>query len=316
MPVSQRSERVSRKRQKGEAPFRFQRKEVGLTWSCPKDREQPISSREHIRDVLTDKHGSNLHEIAREYHQNGEIHFHAWLKFDVVIDSEDVRLFDVSGVHPNILKGKPGPAWRKYLEKSDTQLLTNVEPCAFVQALAAPTVQQGMEILALRRPGDYLRFGESMERNLRRRIQTVPTAVEYYGPYVPAWFPDLWVPNTHSLLLWGPSGINKTQYAKWLMRHMVGDFDYVKGNYECVKRLSMRKPFIHDEVYCLEPTCKVSVSREITDVENGGEVECRSSNAYIPPGLPRIFISNLERPFRNPDRTVYGRRVYSFALNC
>ena len=54
--------------------------------------------------------------------------------------------------------------------------------------------------------------------------------------------------------------------------------------------------------------------REITDVENGGEIVCRSSNAYIRPGLPRIFISNLAFPFRNPENSVHKRRLYSFEL--
>jgi len=76
--------------------------------------------------------------------------------------------------------------------------------------------------------------------------------------------------------------------------------------------LSRRKPFIHDEINCLSDKCDHSVSREITDVEAGGEVMCRTSNFHIPPGLPRIFISNIEFPFRNPEFSVYGRRVVSW----
>lgn len=295
--------------------FRFQRKDVGLTYSCPVERSHPIESRARIVDILTDKYGPNYHEVVREFHESGENHYHAWFKFDTRIDSDNPRLFDIDGVHPNILKGKPGPGWRTYLRKADTAMLTNVEPCAYKQALEAATVEQGLDILALRRPGDYLRFGESMERNLRRRLQAIPSPIEYFGPYVPEWFPHTWNPSTHSLLIWGPPGINKTQYARWLMRHLVGDFDYIKGNYECIKRISGRKPFIHDEVNCLVERCCPTVSREITDVENGGEVVCRNSNMYIPPGLPRIFISNIAFPFRNPQDSVYNRRLVSMRLD-
>jgi len=296
------------------APFRVCRQAFGMTWSCPVDRTHPIESRERIRDFITEKYGPNLHEIAKELHKNGENHFHAWFKFDAEVDSEDSRCFDIDGSHPQILK--PGAGWRQYVKKSDKEFLTNVEPCPFTRALQASTVREGMDILALSRPGDYLRFGESMERNLRRRLETVPRSVEYYGPYISAWIPDSWNPYTHSLLLWGEPGVNKTQFSFWLMRHMVGEFEYIKKSHESVKKLSGRLPFIHDEVNCLSDRCEVGNSREITDVENGGCITCRGSNADIPPGLPRIFISNIQYPFRNPEGSVYGRRLLSWPLVC
>jgi len=293
--------------------FRVCRKQFGLTYSAPVDQEDhPIGSRERIRDYLTEKCGPNIHEICQEFHKNDKKHYHAWFKFDAEVDTTDSRYFDIDGVHPNIIK--PGAGWRAYLKKTDSELLTNLESCPFAQALSASSVAEGMDILALRRPGDYLRYGESMERNLRRRLEAVPRPVCYYGPYLPGWHPTNWNPNTHSLLLWGPPGINKTQFAQYLMEHMVGPHEYIKGSHEAVKRLSMRKPFIHDEINCLGERCEASNSREITDIESGGEVICRNSNVYIPPALPRIFISNIQYPFRNPQESVYNRRVVSLEL--
>ena len=297
----------------GKAVFRVHRRAVGLTYSAPRSLpEHPIASKERIRDVLTDKFGPNVHEVCQEFHKNDKRHYHAWFKFDSKLDTEDPRAFDIDGVHPEI--NNPGAGWRGYLKKTDSELLTNVEPCPFGQALAAATVSEGMDILALRRPGDYLRFGESMERNLRRRLEAVPAPIQYYGPYLPAWFPDFWRPDTHSLLLWGRPGVNKTQYARYLLQHFVGDHEYIKGSHEAIKRLSLRKPFIHDEISCLGDRCDPATSREITDVECGGEVICRNSNVYIPPGLPRIFVSNIAFPFRNPGEAVYGRRLVSMEL--
>lgn len=309
---NKRSERKAKTEAKGGKPFRINRKTVGLTYSCLRDQDHPIADRERIRDFVTEKFGPNIHIVCKEFHKNDKKHFHADFRFDQKLDIEDCRAFDIDGVHPNIVNG--GPAWRNYLQKTDSDVLTNMESCPFRQALAADSVQQGMEILALRRPSDYLRFGEAMERNLRRRLETVPAAIEYYGPYLPKWMPDSWNPHTHSLLLWGVSGINKTNYARWLMRHMVGEFEYIKKHHESVKLLSGRKPFIFDEVNCLHERCEPENSREITDVENGGCVTCRGSNCTIPPGLPRIFISNLQYPFRDPQQSVYGRRVVSVEL--
>jgi hypothetical protein len=305
-PGTSRSERTAKK---GEKLFRINRKTVGLTYPCPVDREHPIASRETIRDFVTEKFGANFHHVCKESHQSGDRHFHANFKFTEKLDIEDPRAFDINGCHPNICNG--GPGWVVYLSKSDPDVLTNVEPCPFRQALAASTVAEGMDILALRRPGDYLRFGQSMERNLRRRLETPRTAILYYGPYVASWFPIDWEPYRHSLLIWGPAGVNKTQFARYLLSHMVGEYDYIKGSHESAKHLSMRRPFIHDEIKCLGDKCPPENSREITDVENGGEVECRNSNVSIPPGLPRIFISNLAFPFRDPQQSVYGRRVVS-----
>jgi len=295
-----------------EVQFRANRHKFGFTWSCPVGEEHPIISRERIRDVLAERFGHNVHEIAQELHKNGKNHYHAYFKFDQKLDISDCRAFDIDGCHPEIID--PGAGWRGYIKKSDPDLLTNLESCPFAQALAASSVREGMDILALRRPGDYLRYGEAMERNLRRRVETPAPVREYMGPYISDWFPSDWNPYTHSLLLWGVVGLNKTNFAKWLMRHMVGEFEYIKKSHESVKLLSGKKPFIHDEVNCLSDKCEADNSREITDVENGGCVTCRGTNCYIPPGLPRIFISNIAFPFRDPQKSVYGRRLVSLEL--
>jgi hypothetical protein len=52
-------------------------------------------------------------------------------------------------------------------------------------------------------------------------------------------------------------------------------------------------------------------SRELTDVENGGSVNARYGNVEIPPGVPRVFVSNYEQPFLDPESSVYDRRVKS-----
>lgn len=94
------------------------------------------------------------------------------------------------------------------------------------------------------------------------------------------------------------------------MAHMFGEYEYIKKGHEMVKtHMTRTKPFIFDEVYLIgkEP----EMSKEITDVESGGSIDCRNSDTWIPPGLPRIFLSNYEFPFCNPKGAVYGRRVVS-----
>lgn len=293
----------------GEKVFRFNACKVGLTYSAPVDLpENPISGPARVVEVLTERFGPNMHTVGTELHENGKRHYHADFKFDAKLDSEDPRLFDIDGVHPNILK--PGAGWIRYCGKHG-DVLTNRETNVFAQALAAGSVREGMDIIALQDPGAYLRFGESIERNLRRRLAPAREAVLYYGPYISPLVDTDWNPHSHSLLLWGAPGLGKTQFARYYMSHLFGEYDYVKGHHEQLRKLQFDKPFIFDEVNLTKPNCDPDMSREITDVENGGSVQCRNSNVDIPPGVPRIFLSNFAFPFRNPMDSVYGRRVVS-----
>jgi len=296
-------------RAKRAAAFRFHAHKVGLTYSCPVNApDNPIVSATRIVEFMTDKFGPNVHTVGTELHESGKRHYHADIKFDAKLDSEDPRLFDIDGVHPNILK--PGAGWTGYCKKHG-DVLTNREGNVFAEALRAGSVREGMDIIALQDPGAYLRFGETIERNLRRRLAPERLVRVYLGPFLPVLVDTHWDPNTHSLLIWGPPGVGKTQFARYYMSHRFGEYDYVKKCPEQLKKLQFDKPFIFDEVNLLSAKVDAEVSREITDVENGGSVDCRNSNVDIPPGVPRLFLSNLEYPFRNPADSVYGRRVVS-----
>lgn len=316
MPLSAEKKREKRAAKKaaaaasGEAAFRINRKNVGLTYSCPTNAEEnPICSRERIRDVLVDKYGQALWTVSVELHESGQKHYHANFKFDNIVNSEDALCMDVDGVHPNILN--PGKGWENYVRKQG-EFITNKGSCDFAVALGKDTVHEALEHLWEHKPADMLKFGEAIERNVRKRMNKQPEYQPYYGPYQ-EWVD--WPEDTHSLLIWGKPGSGKTQFARWLMAHKYGNYTYVKKSHEKLKAVTFVEdgkvvPFLFDEVYMLEHK-EAEASREITDVENGGSVACRNTDAEIPPGVPRVFLSNYEHPFRNPKEAVYGRRVIS-----
>lgn len=289
--------------------FRVSRKDFGFTWSCPtKAAANPIQSVEMIKDFFTELGGQHRHVIAREAHLSGKFHFHAYIKFDTKFESCNAKVFDIAGVHPNILNTKPGPGWIEYCKKAG-DYISNIEVSAWSTALEMPSAKEAIDYLWEKKPQDMCKFGQNIERNVRQRMSPpAPSAKLYFGPYPKHFYPD-YDSTTLSLLLWGPSGLNKTQFARYFMAHNHGDYDYVKGTHEALKTINFDKPFIHDEVNMTDQI--PDSSKELTDVENGGSLWARFKPITIPPGVPRIFIANQQCPFHNPDNTVYARRVHT-----
>ena len=47
--------------------------------------------------------------VGRENHEDGGVHLHAFFMFDRKFESRDVRIFDVGGRHPNVVRGYGTP---------------------------------------------------------------------------------------------------------------------------------------------------------------------------------------------------------------
>lgn len=304
MPRSKERKNADRKK------FRIQREKVGCTWSHDEGTgEMRIKEKEEILEFVNNKFGQCEYTIGREKHKDGTFHYHGWFKFPSALDTEDSRCFDIAGHHPNIIS--PGKGWEKYCVKGKDYITNHYEQDPFLEATESATVEEAVEILWKKRPREMCLHGANIESNLSKRLRIKPKATVYYGPYPEHYYPteEEWDPYTHSLLLYGPAGVNKTQFAKYYMAHTFGDYSYMKGHFEQGKRTDLTIPFIHDEVDML--SCDPENSKEITDVENGGTIICRHSNYEIPPGVPRIFLANSSTPFNNISDAVYGRRVIS-----
>ena len=287
--------------------FRINRKNIGLTYACPVGGPNPITTKEEILEFVTDKFGPSQYVVGHELHESGESHYHAYLKFDAKVDTTDPRAFDLKGVHPNVLAA--GLGWQRYCRKHGDYLTNMDKRNVAALAMGASSVDEGMKILKELDPTGYLRFGESMERNLRRHLAESPQLQRFHGPYPAARFPAAWDFNTHSLLIWGPPGAGKTSFAMYLAGTLWANFEYCRARMESLRSISLSRPFIFDEVDMSDQPA--AASRELTHIINGGAVRARNTDILIRPGLLRIFLSNLQFPFANPDHSVYGRRVFS-----
>ena len=288
------------------AGFRFNAKKVGLTYSCPVDKDDnPVPDVSTLRDELLLRVGMAKYIVSEEKHESGKRHYHVYLHTDVKIDTTDSRFFDVNEVHPNVIN-KPGAGWMAYVKK-DNEYITNIESGPYATALTLTDAKAALEHLWTVVPKDMALHGVNIERNITTRMAPpLPTGKVWFGPYPEKFYPIGWNADTHALLLTGPPGLNKTQFAKYYLHGA----SYIKKDPERIRNLDFSKPFIFDEVYMLDRNA--DDSREITDVVDGGTIGARYSGITIPPGVQRIFISNYAHPFKNPNESVYGRRVFEW----
>lgn len=297
-------------------PFRFNAKKYGLTYS----QANKIASPQELLDWLQEKLGVHHCTVSMELHTNNSRgkppghHFHVNGKLDRNLTFDGCDWFNYEAVdgtvyRPNIIVPN-SVAWETYVRKDGFFVTTvPVRPQVMADALQQPTIATALNYIMHHDANAYVRFGNTLEANLQRHYRRTREQIlpKYAGPYPASRWPEGWNPETHALHLYGPTGAGKTTYAMHLLRELFGRADFVKGHLESLKSLSFLDPFCFDEVNLLEQ-CPAT-SREITDVVFGGTIQARYAPIYIPPGIPRIFTSNSRWVFKNPDESVYGRRL-------
>lgn len=86
--------------------FRFAARYGLLTYSQIGDRDSDRLAWE-INDLLGELGAECI--VGRERHRDGGLHLHAFFMFERKFESRNVRIFDVDGLHPNILRGYSTP---------------------------------------------------------------------------------------------------------------------------------------------------------------------------------------------------------------
>nr|QBX89245.1 replication associated protein [Apis mellifera genomovirus 1] len=183
--------------------------------------------------------------VGRESHQDGGVHLHAFFMFQSKFESRNVRVFDVDGMHPNVVRGYSSP------EKGYAYAIKDGD-----------VVAGGLGMESIRRPvsesrtvwdeivlsGSREEFFEACARLAPRALCCSFTSLTCYADWryrpepVPyehpsnvslstANFPELaaWVSHNleglehsgrrRSLVLYGPTRLGKTLWARSLGRH-------------------------------------------------------------------------------------------------
>lgn len=281
--------------------FRINRKNVGCTWSCPVDKdENPIPSKEAILGFVRKKYGECEYVIAAEHHANGKFHYHALLKFDTKLDVKDANAFDIEGVHPNVIK--PGKGWHKYCCKTG-DYITNIPEDIWVALRKKRRWDDAQELLLEQKPELYFKFGQQIKRNFEAQLPPVDRGILYYGPW-----PKLDIDMaSRTLVLSGKAGTGKTQWAKYIAKHLGEKWIYVKGCLDKAKRVyEPGMTVIFDDIVPYEKWT-VNDWASMFDVENGGSINLRNCPLCLDPGF-RIFIHNGDIDW--PHHEKIARRVH------
>lgn len=112
-------------------PFRFAAKYGLLTYSAlGNDADGVASLGEKIVIMLGDLGAECI--VGRESHLDGGLHLHAFFMFGRKFESRNVRIFDVDGHHPNIVRGyKDAKAGCAYAIKEGDVVGGGLDPDSF-----------------------------------------------------------------------------------------------------------------------------------------------------------------------------------------
>lgn len=286
--------------------FRFQAKAIGLTYACPTSEDvNPLDATWDAKEIIDRLRQFGTIEkyiLCREKHESGKHHYHAYIKFAEKLETENVKFFDINGVHPNIIR-KPGTGWITYCAKDDDYITNFYEPCPWVQARDAATAAEGVAILWNKRPREMALHAKNIIENLSASKRQKLSATIYNGP----WLDICWKHQHMTLILRGLPGVGKTQWARWWGASHGGYF-YCKGSLECLRHYNNEAVIIYDDIK-VDNYAKLEWD-DVFDVENGGNISSRYKDISIPPG-PKIWLQNHGISVPDPYHRIYGRRAYT-----
>ncbi|AXH73085.1 MAG: Rep catalytic domain protein [Circoviridae sp.] len=279
--------------------FRIQYTTVGLTYSrCPLEKSA-------LRDFLLSlPHEVSDYYIVQETHKEANdclYHLHAWIEFTNKPNIRNCNFFDCQGFHPNIGKKKRNWIWN-YLKKQDTEPLTNIED-GYVALAKAGLVDRALDCFSNQHPKDFIINYERIVKNVhtlgkrKRQDHIYPLTGDIID----------WDMNQQSLLVIGPTGCGKTEWAKSFVTH------HLEKTYLRITHIDGLKKYNGEDFIIYDDLSFKHLPREtnihLAEVRNARDIHCRHAVAPIPPGICNIFLAN-EYPFLADHHSAIDRRLF------
>lgn len=292
--------------------FRFQGKRILLTYKGHLDK---VALAEFIQRKL--KCPAQV-KICHETGDTGYKHTHCAVQSPKKPNIRDATFFDYEGVHPNIKPPRDNDHWREqvnYIDKQDEEVFGSIEiepgkeekfklALDFVKSCATwQQVLQCSDIPTLMLISSKLPFFQQVHQNLGSvRVEKPKYQLTDFD--VPA------LDITKPTLLWGASGVGKTEYAlahfsKPLFVSNIDDLNKFQEGYH--------DGIVFDDIDFshFPPTAVI----HLVDIDHTRTIKCRYFNATIPCGTARIFTSNVQHALEPPNmpeeqRKAIERRLY------
>lgn len=312
----------------GAPPFRINARRFLLTYA------QTTSTPQLLYDFLTSVRPVSKAIITRELHQDGAEHLHAAVEFSSRVNSIRVHIFDFAGTHPNISPARSWGACVNYCRKEGS-----VETAYFGCTAEDATVANNAS--ASDGPSGAGAYDKCASCDTIREWYTYcidehiafafANAIwnQLHSAAPPTFFdndvdgiisdPTLlnlgWVPEWHTLLLCGASGVGKTSWAlanaptPFLLVTDIDDLGFFDP--------AVHKSIVFDEVRCTgDVTGKgawpLTSQIKLVTWDTPVSIRIRYKVAHIPKNVHKIFTSTDFFPV-NGDSQI-KRRVHAISL--
>lgn len=244
--------------------------------------------------------------VAEEKHEDGNTHYHAYVGYSKKTDIKNPRFFDFNSCHPNVQVCKTVAAWKNYVRK-DGNFMENETAKSIFAECHSMDLQSWIEH-CVKEKIQYAYCDQIWKMCHQPRENTITERPEqvYQNQALKDFSYENW--NTKSLIIYGESGVGKTNWAKWHMElpslfvsHMdvLRDFDP-----------SYHKSIIFDDVSFMHMPRETQI--HIVDTFDPRAIHCRYKTANIPAKTPKVFTANKRIVMNDP---AINRRIHVVKVN-
>lgn len=218
--------------------FRFNAQNVFLTYS-----QVPVTwDTDYVIQKLTAIKPMHQYVVGREKHEDGNPHYHVYIKYATKVNTVNERYFDIDEIHPNIQVCKSPIAVVKYVTKGG-DYKTNMSEEEFAkyvgekkvtkddvyrEAQELETREEALNHIRQNLPRDAWIYDSQIESKARKLFpepkRYVPKYTEFVVPAeVDEWLKSEFYPSKdrrRALILVSPPYYGKTHWARSLGHHM------------------------------------------------------------------------------------------------
>lgn len=298
--------------------LRIKGKRFLITWA-----HHNVDDLEEIHTFLNGIGTVKFARIAREHHQDGDIHIHAYVEYERALDRRNTRLFDHNGKHPNVKPKRTKKEWTNaytYIEKEYAFEDFGENPQTEEEPENVNIVERARQSVSYE---EYLNWGQNagvpfgfVREAWNIASRSPPTTFQegdVIGGTISLFALQHMVfdPNTRkALVIEGDTGIGKSVWAKTHAPRpalLVSDIDDLKH-----LRRDYHRSIIFDDVSFAHIPRNIQI--HLLDFDTSRTIRCRYINCAIPEGMHRIFTCNYGYfPFLEGDAAI-DRRITRVSL--